>query len=134
MIRLMESASGTLRCLLPPRRLRGNVPNEDAASWHAALVAEIAHHLSPAHAGLLARPESVDGGVAWMTEGAARTHYADLPAVERRALDAAVGAILSDIRRLAESGAGPPVRRRWPAGAGGVGPCWFRSVRAAAAA
>ncbi len=107
MIRLIEVASGTLRCLLPPGR--------DAVSWHAALIAEIAHHLSPAHAELLARPEPVEGGTAWVAEGAARSRYADLPAVERRALDAAVGAILSDIRRLAESGAAPIVREAWPA-------------------
>ena len=107
MIRLVEAASGTLRSLLPPGR--------DAVSWHAALAAEIAHHLSPAHAELLARPEPVDGGTAWLAEGVARTRYADLPAAERRALDAAAGAILADIRRLAESGAAPTVREAWPA-------------------
>jgi len=107
MIRLVEAASGTLRSLLPPAR--------NAASWHAALAAEIAHHLSPAHAGLLARPEPTAGGMAWLAEGTVRSRYADLPAAGRRALDAAVGAILSDIRRLAESGAAPTVREAWPA-------------------
>ncbi len=115
MIRLVEAASGTLRSLLPPARLRSSAPNEDAASWHAALAAEIAHHLSPAHAGLLARPEPTAGGMAWLAEGTVRSRYADLPAAGRRALDAAVGAILSDIRRLAESGAAPTVREAWPA-------------------
>jgi len=123
MIRLVEDASGTLRSLLPPGRLRSSAPsglrssapNEDAASWHAALAAEIAHHLSPAHAAMLARPEPTAGGMAWLAEGTARSRYADLPAAGRRALDAAAGAILSDIRRLAESGAAPIVREAWPA-------------------
>ncbi len=107
MIRLVEAASGTLRSLLPP--------GQNTASWHAALAAEIAHHLSPAHAAMLARPELTAGGMAWLAEGAARSRYADLPAAGRRALDAAAGAILSDIRRLAESGAAPTVREAWPA-------------------
>ncbi len=107
MIRLVEAASGTLRSLLPP--------GQNTASWHAALAAEIAHHLSPAHAGMLARPEPTAGGMAWLAEGAARSRYADLPAAGRRALDVAAGAILSDIRRLAESGAAPTVREAWPA-------------------
>lgn len=102
MIRLSETATGTLRCLLPPGR--------DAASWHAALVGEIAHHLSPAHAVLLARPEPVAGGLAWFAEGVTRTRYAELPADGRRALDTALGTVLSDIRRLAESGAASAVR------------------------
>ncbi len=107
MIRLIEAASGTLRPLLPPGR--------DAPLWHAALTAEIARHLSPAHAALLARPEPTAGGMAWLADGAARSRYADLPAAGRRALDVAAGAILSDIRRLAESGKAPVVREAWPA-------------------
>jgi hypothetical protein len=106
MIRLSETAAGTLRCLLPP--------GQDAASWHAALVGEITHHLSPAHAGLLARPEPVAGGSAWFADGVTRTRYAELPIDGRRALDAALGAVLSDIRRLAESGAASAVREAWP--------------------
>ncbi len=106
MIRLAEAAVGTLRSLLPPDRT--------AATWHAALAGEIAQHLSPAHALVLARPEPVDGGTAWLAEGAARGRYAELPNDGRRTLDAALGAILSDIRRLAESGAAPAVRAAWP--------------------
>ncbi len=106
MITLVEAAAGTLRPLLPP--------DQTAAAWHAALAGEIAQHLSPAHAQVLARPEPTGGGMAWRTDGAARTRYADLPAEGRRALDAALGAILSDIRRLAESGAAPAVRTAWP--------------------
>ena len=107
MIRLAEAAPGDLRSLLPPGR--------DLLAWHAALAEEIARHLSPAHAMLLARPERADGGTAWVSEGLARSRYADLPAEGRRALDAAAGAILSDVRRLAESGAAPAVRDAWPA-------------------
>jgi len=106
MIRLAEAADGTLHSLLPPSR--------DAAAWHAALVREIAQHLSPVHAAVLARPELIAGGMAWVVEGAARSRYAELPAEGRRALDAALGAILSDVRRLAESGAAPVVREAWP--------------------
>ena len=107
MIRLLHAAPGDLRSLLPPGR--------DLAAWHAALSDEIARHLSPAHALLLARPDRAEGGTAWVAEGLARSRYADLPAEERRALGLATGAILSDIRRLAESGAAPAVREAWPA-------------------
>jgi len=107
MIRLTEAALGNLRSLLPL--------GQDLAAWHAALVDEIARHLSPAHAQLLARPERTDGGTAWLADGAARSCYAELGLEGRRALDAALGAILSDIRRLAESGAAPAVREAWPA-------------------
>ena len=107
MIRLAEAAAGTLRSALPPGR--------DAAAWHAALSAEVAQHLSPAHAALLARPEPAGGGMAWVADGASATRYADLSAADRRALDAAAGAILSDVRRLAESGVAPAVREAWPA-------------------
>lgn len=105
MIRLIETRTPSA---MPPGR--------DAAGWHAALAAEIAQHLSPAHARLLARPEPTDGGAtAWTAEGVARARYADLNAEGRRALDAALGAILSDIRRLAESGLAPAVSAAWPA-------------------
>lgn len=107
MIRLTEDAAGDLRSLLPPGR--------DLLAWHAALVEEIARHLSPAHALLLARPERAGGGMAWTADGASRSRYAELPAEGRRALDLATGAILSDIRRLAESGAALAVREAWPA-------------------
>ena len=107
MIRLAEDAAGALRSLLPEFWT--------AEAWHAALSGEIAHHLSPAHAQALARPQPSTTGIAWVTEGAVRSRYADLPSEGRRALDAALGAILSDIRRLAESGAAPAVRDAWPA-------------------
>ncbi len=106
MIRLIEAAPGALRSRLPPDR--------DPLAWHTALTAEITQHLSAAHAQLLARPERTDGGMAWLADGTARSRYADLGWEGRRALDAAAGAILSDIRRLAESGAAPLVREAWP--------------------
>ncbi len=104
MIRLLETQGGSV---MPSSR--------DAVRWHRALTDEIGRHLSPEHARLLARPEPVAGGLAWVADGTARTRYADLPADGRRALDVALGAILSDIRRLAESGASPAVREAWPA-------------------
>ena len=106
MIRLLEARTGTLRPLLPPGRNLG--------AWHAALVAELAR-LSPAHAAILAQPVPTPGGTAWETPGQGRIAYADLSAENRRALDQALGAILSDIRRLAESGTAPSVREAWPA-------------------
>lgn len=105
MIRLIETRGASA---LPPGR--------DAAGWHAALVAEIGQHLSPAHARILAWPGPAEGGAtAWTADGVARNRYADLDAPGRRGLDAALGAILSDIRRLAESGVAPAVRAAWPA-------------------
>lgn len=107
MIRLLEAADGTLLSVMPTGR--------DPAAWHMALVDEIARELSPAHARVLAPPQRTPGGMAWVADGTALTRYADLPADGRRALDTALGAILSDLRRLAESGAAPSVREAWPA-------------------
>ena len=67
MIRLAEAAPGALRSLLPPGR--------DLPAWHAALSEEIARHLSPVHALLLARPERVGDGTAWVADGAARSRW-----------------------------------------------------------
>ena len=107
MIPLLLSPAGALRPVLPPRR--------DLAAWHAGLVAEVAAHLSPAHAGLLARPETGPSGTTWSAAGTAFLRYADLSQADRRALEAALAATLSDLRRLAESGAAPTVREAWPA-------------------
>ena len=105
MIRLIDGDT-PLRPVLPPGR--------DVADWHAALTGEIAGALSPAHAAVLARPQRDGGGLAWVADGREATRYGDLPEAARRQLDAALGAILSDIRRLAESGAAPAVRAAWP--------------------
>ena len=107
MIPLLQSPPGALRALLPPGR--------DLAAWHAALVDEVAARLSPAHAALLARPEAGPSGTTWSAAGTASLRYADLGQADRRALEAALAATLSDIRRLAESGAAPAVREAWPA-------------------
>ncbi len=105
MIRLLDGSAG-LRAILPAER--------DAVGWHAAVSAEIAAGLSPAHAALLARPQPEGKALAWFAEGSAAVRYADLPEPDRRALDAALGSILSDIRRLAERGTAPAVRAAWP--------------------
>ena len=107
MIRLLEPTQLPLPTLLPPGR--------DAAAWHAVLSGEIARHLSPEHAFLLAEPQQTTDGLVWQADGSARVRYADLPSDGRRALDAALTAILSDIRRLAESGVAPAVTAAWPA-------------------
>ena len=106
MIPLLLSPAGALRPVLPPGR--------DLAAWHAALVAEVAAHLSPAHAALLARPGPGPSGTTWSAAGTAFLRYADLNQADRRALEAALAATLSDLRRLAESGAAPAVREAWP--------------------
>jgi hypothetical protein len=105
-ILLASTRAGTLRCLLPPDR--------DPAAWHAALTAEIGRHLTPAHAALLALPVAVTDGTDWMSVATAQRRYADLDAADRAALLRALAAILSDIRRLAESGAAPAVSACWP--------------------
>lgn len=103
---LLETPAGALRPLLPAGR--------DLLAWHGALADEISRHLSPAHAAVLARPVPTPAGMAWDAPGRS-VRYGDLPAAGRRALDAALGAVLSDIRRLAESGAAPAVQDAWPA-------------------
>ena len=107
MIRLLEQRDGAAPSVLPPGR--------DPASWHQALTAEIAAHLTPAHAALLAAPSRDETGIAWSAPGTAMRRYAELEAVDRDRLRAAVAAILSDIRRLAQSGAAPAVAAAWPA-------------------
>jgi hypothetical protein len=104
---LAETRTSELRGLLPERL--------DAAGWHARLVAEISAHLSPAHAAILAAPRPVRDGIAWETSATEIRRFAELSAADRRALTDALGAILSRIRRLAESGAAPAVAACWPA-------------------
>ena len=96
---LVETPHGSIRNLLPEGR--------DAAGWHAALVAEIGARLSPAHAEILATPAAGDSGVRWETDATQAASYPSLPPADREALMRAITVILSDIRRLAESGAGP---------------------------
>src|SRR5689334_9046834 len=107
MIPLVETPHGSIRSLLPDGR--------DAVSWYPALTSEIASHLSPAHAAILARPVSGRDGIVWQADAVQARRYAELSAPDRDALMRAVRVILSDIRRLAESGAAPSVARCWPA-------------------
>jgi hypothetical protein len=107
MIRLLDQRDGAAVSVLPAAR--------DPAAWHQALAAEIAAHLTPAHAALLAVPNRGETGIGWSAPGTAMRRYAELEAADRNRLTSAVAAILSDIRRLAESGAAPAVAAAWPA-------------------
>jgi hypothetical protein len=107
MLDLVETRDGTLPLRLPEGR--------DPVTWHAALTAEIAALLSPAHAALLAEPVRTETGLAWRAAGEDQHAFADLAVADRRALTTTIGAILSDIRRLGESGRAPNVAAAWPA-------------------
>jgi hypothetical protein len=107
MIRLAALANGAARRSLPPER--------SPAEWHQALTAEIAAHLTPHHAALLAVPQAEADGTGWYADGSAVRRHADFSPAERTQLQRNAGAILSDIRRLAESGTAPPVAAAWPA-------------------
>ena len=87
----------------------------DPVAVHREVTAEIARHLSPAHAALLARPAQNEGDTVWFAPGSRIKAFAELGAPNRHALTAAITAILSDIRRLAESGVAPAVAATWPA-------------------
>jgi hypothetical protein len=52
--------------------------------------------------GLFATPRREGGAIVWEAEGAAAKRYFDLPAEERAALRASLGAALSETRRVAE--------------------------------
>jgi hypothetical protein len=107
MIRLLAQRDGSARAVLPPGR--------DASAWHQTLAAELAQHLTAAHAAILAAPVRSDDTTVWYAPGTAMRRFADLDAEDRGKLTAAAGSILSDIRRLAESGAAPAVTAAWPA-------------------
>ncbi|MBV9758841.1 MAG: hypothetical protein JO047_17485 [Alphaproteobacteria bacterium] len=104
---LIETPRAALRSLLPGER--------SVEAWHQAITAELARNLGPVHAGLFATPIAAAAAFAWTVPGAEIRRYSDLPAESRRALTAAIGSLLSDIRRLAESGAAPAVAAAWPA-------------------
>ncbi len=90
-------------------------PGTDPAALHAAATAEIAAVLGAAHAALFARPVSGTAGIAWTAPSAEIRRFADLTATDRQALLAATGSIVSDIRRLVESGRAPALAAAWPA-------------------
>jgi hypothetical protein len=75
----------------------------------------IATHLTPAHAALLGTPTRGEQSTAWYAPGSALRRFGELDAGDRERLTAAVRVMLSDIRRLAESGAAPAVTAAWPA-------------------
>ena len=88
----------------------------DLAHLRSAAAAEIAGALGPVHAGLFGHPSASAGGrVTWTAPGAEVRRFADLSAADRTALLAAAGAIVSDIRRLVESGRAPATASVWPA-------------------
>ena len=103
---LLLTRSADLRDALPP--------GYDRPGWHTALTHELATHLSPAHAAILARPDPTPEGYGWSADGAQALPLAALALSERRALLAAAGSILSDIRRLVESGRSPLLAASWP--------------------
>ena len=124
--------SGTLPITLGDRPAGGVVPllpgpgqqgpgqpeGRDLRAWHAALTTEIAARLSAAHAAILAEPVppgEPGGRIVWRAPGARARAFADLSPEDRRALTNALGSILSDIRRAAESGESPALRAAWPA-------------------
>ncbi len=107
MIDLGETADGSVQYRLPPGR--------DLPGWHRAVVAEIAAHLGAAHAAVFAVPVRGERGWRWQAPGRSAREIATFEAGDRRALTAALSAILSDVRRLAESGLAPAVRAAWPA-------------------
>jgi hypothetical protein len=106
-IRLLELRDGRARIVLPAGR--------DVAAWHAALTSEIAAHLTPEHAFLLASPVNDAGNLSWFAEGTAMRRFGELDRDDRDRLTSATTAILSDIRRLAESGKAAAVAAAWPA-------------------
>jgi hypothetical protein len=105
MLTLARRRLATLRPLLPDR---------SPAEWHAALVAEITTGLGPAHAAVLAAPVAEGEELAWYAPGSRSRGFTALPVADRRALTEALATVLSDIRRLGESGAAPTVAAAWP--------------------
>ena len=107
MIRLAALPISGLRSVLPKER--------DTTGWHQVLTAAIAAKLTPTHAALLAQPVQEDQAIAWVAPGDGMRRFAELSGQDREGLTTATTSILSDIRRLAESGAAPEVAAAWPA-------------------
>lgn len=107
MLTLIETPAASLLS-----RLGDDRPLE---ALHLEIAAEIERGLGPVHAGLFASPVTGSSGIVWTAPGRAFRRYTDLSAEDRRALTAVIGSLLSDIRRLAESGAAPAVAAAWPA-------------------
>lgn len=107
MIALAVAPTLSAYCLLPATR---SLPD-----WHRLVVEAIGGGLSPAHAALFATPVLGHDGATWQTEGDHALSFVLLPADERAQMTAAIGSMLSDIRRLAESGLMPELAPLWPA-------------------
>lgn len=107
MIRLAEFRMDRLHWLVPG--------HADPVAAHAALAREIARIVSPVHASLLALPQRTADGIAWLAPGQRSMALGELPAADRKALLDALTAMLSDIRRGAESGLSPVLAAAWPA-------------------
>jgi hypothetical protein len=107
MLVLAETDADGLPGRLPPGR--------DLAQWHEAITAEVAAALTPAHAAMWAVPDRRGARIAWLAPGSAARRHADFAEAERRELVATAGVMLSDIRRLAESGRAPALAAAWPA-------------------
>jgi len=103
-------------CRTPPGAYVSTLPpDRDLASWHKALAAEIAATLSPAHAAILAAPETGSVGIEWIANGERALACSALPPAGRDGLLSALGSMLSDIDRLAAGGEAPAVAAAWPA-------------------
>ncbi len=96
-----------LQTLLPATR--------DINARHTALTGEIRQHLSPRHAEILGTPMIEGERISWRAPGQRVKAYSSLNGQDRDALKVAVASIMSDIRRLAESGVAPTVAQLWPA-------------------
>jgi hypothetical protein len=107
MIALAVPPTLSAYCLLPATR---SLPD-----WHRLTVEAIGRGLSPAHAALFATPVLGHNGTTWQTEGDHALAFVLLPADERAQMTAAIGSMLSDIRRLVESGLMPELAPLWPA-------------------
>jgi hypothetical protein len=100
----------------PSQPSQSLLPNgRSLPEWHRLALAEIAQSLSAEHAGLFATPAPGADGIAWLTEGDHPVPLVQLAAEDRALLTAAIGSILSDLRRLVESGRAPFLTLLWPA-------------------
>jgi hypothetical protein len=103
MLTLLETTDG-----MHPQSMR-DAGGRSLPDWHRRLVEEISAHLTPTHAQLLAQPVRTAHGWSWCVPGRQQRRFADLSVAERRDLTRALGVMLSDIRRLGESGRAPSV-------------------------
>ena len=87
---------------------------EDLVTLHERITGGSTRGLGEAHAALFARPMIRPDRVVWQAPGEASRAATALAEAERAALLAAAGSILSDVRRLGESGQAPTVAASWP--------------------